>query len=177
MYTTCSLTASLFLSQAVHNITKNPYPIERDTLHSLAGLQAAVDRAEHEKKKEPILSQSNICQYYPSYMYAETRSTLFSSKGTAALKHTQQEFSKHMRSEYAACSDAEQLKLSYLRKCWENSVYGSVLFKGQINKVPKAHHILYYKDRQVYVAINMESVHVLSASSPTVSVLCLLYML
>ncbi len=153
--------------QAVYNVTKSPYPVQREELHALAGLQAAVLRAE--TRIETILDQTNVCKFYPTFMNVSLATMLFSSKPSAALRQTQEQFSCSFQSAYAECTDANQLKLKYLNKCWKHSMYGSVLFRGQIKKTPKAVHFLYYSDRQVHVAINRESVHILSASSPPVS--------
>ncbi len=156
--------------QAVRNVTQSPYPVKTEELHILAGLQAAVVRAETGQKT--VLKLDNVCQYYPAYMSIDNRSLankLFSSKPSPAFRETEQQFQQSFDREYAQCSDVDKLKVNYLTKCWQHSMYGSMLFKGQIKKVPKVVHHLYYSDRQVHVAINMGSVHILSTSSPPVS--------
>ena len=144
--------------------------MQPEELHTLAGLQAAVFRVE--TGSEAILDLTNFSKFYPTFMNVDTRSLvnkIFSSKPSTALRRIQEQFSRESRLAYDECTDANELKLKYLNKCWKHSMYGSLLFRGQIKKTPKAIHYLYYSDRQVYVAINKESVHILAASSPPVS--------
>ncbi|XP_064393909.1 putative FERM domain-containing protein FRMD8P1 [Halichondria panicea] len=160
-------TIDLLYHEAVYNVTKSPYPVQPEELHTLAGLQAAVFRVE--TGSEAILDLTNFSKFYPTFMNVDTRSLvnkIFSSKPSTALRRIQEQFSRESRLAYDECTDANELKLKYLNKCWKHSMYGSLLFRGQIKKTPKAIHYLYYSDRQVYVAINKESVHILAASSP-----------
>ena len=66
------------------------------------------------------------------------------------------------------CKDSHQLKILYLQFCWHKAYYGSVFFKGLVERSsPYLKHIS--GEKPVVVAINPECLHLMSASAPSVS--------
>ncbi len=147
------------------------YPMTRDELHDLAGLQAAVGAYESmDSDPNPTHYQSNLSKYYPNYMIPTETSKLgklFRQKSVEG-KDTPELFAKSMKSACGKSGDPYQLKVLYLQLCWYKPFYGSVFFKGQTKKPFKPLHLIVYTDKQMTVAINADCIHLFSVSAQPV---------
>lgn len=165
-------TIDLLYHEAVFNVTKTRYPMTREELHDLAGLQAAVEAYESlDRDPNPRNYLSNLSKYYPRYMVtveARKLGKLFRQK-SVENKDTGDLFAKSMKSACGKSTDPYQLKILYLQLCWHKPFYGSVFFKGQTKKPFKPVHLIVYTDKQVTMAINADCLHLFSVSAQPVS--------
>lgn len=90
-------------------------------------------------------------------------------KKSAETKTVADELLKSYKEALKKCEDPHQLKILYLQLCWHKPFYGSVFFKGIMEKPSQYLKMVLTNEKHVVVAINMECVHLMSASWPTVS--------
>ena len=112
--------------------------------------------------------------FYPSHMFYGSQikklTKLFKPKKSAENKAIEEKFMKSLNDSKEKCSDPHHLKVLYLQYCWHKPYYGSVFFRGTVEKPFQAINLLTTSEKQVVVAINTECVHLISTSSPPVSI-------
>ena len=168
------------------NVTKARYPMSKEELHTLAGLQAAILQAEQEGKERgtdtAAASSSASCfkeelrQFYPSYLLPEVahpKQKKFRKQKSVEGKHPllYEDFEKSLKSakEKLKKVDVYQLKVLYLQLCWHKPYYGSVMFVSHTKRPFKPLHLLTNSEKLVTVAVNTECVHLFSSTTPPVS--------
>lgn len=142
----------------------------------MAGLQAAIKALEEQgddKDVDASRSISDLNSFYPAYMTdvgGNKVTKLFSRhKSPEKLKILQGKFTKSLDSAFGKSKDPHQLRVLYLQLCWHKTFYGSVFFKGIVEKPFQAVNLLTTNEKQVLVAVNTESVHLMKATRPSVS--------
>lgn len=156
--------------QSVFNTLRGRYPLSEQEFHTLAGLLAAVQFTESGKPSQDraeLLSRINT--FYPPHMQQSRGSLkkiskLFKQK-TVDNKMYQEEFMKQFNDAVGKCRDPHQLKCRYLQMCWHKPYYGSVYFRGVVEKSS----LLPNNEKQVVLAVNTDCIHLLSTSLPSVS--------
>ncbi len=159
--------------QVVFNTTRGRYPFSIAEFHSQAGLQAAIKHMESDTKNLANLkSEANF--FYPPHM----RTTKGGHKVTKFFKKSAEgkglgdELIKSYEEASNKCPDPHQLKILYLQLCWHKPYYASVFFKGIIEKAMQPYlKLLAPSEKQIVVAVNTECIHIMAASSPSVSYL------
>ena len=122
--------AVAFVVQAVLNVTKARYPVSKENLHTLAGLQAAVFVAESGNTDPNPTSPVNfpLERVYPQYLLGTDLLTkvknLLTQKQKAQLKEIQANFDAAFRSAWQKTTDVHQLRVLYLQLCWSFPFYG-----------------------------------------------------
>lgn len=169
----------LLYHEAVFNVTKR-YPLKDEDYHTLAGIQAAVYTAEHpDLGTDSAALQPLMHKFYPSHL----SDTLIGKKSIGKLFRqksvdqtlAEDEFRRSYDSVRAKSPSAHNLKILYLQYCWSKPFYGSVMFRGQIERPFKAVHLLNYSDKRVTVALNPQCLHILDSKSPPNIMLYLTY--
>lgn len=161
--------------QAVFHTTRGRYPLSLEEYHSQAGLQAAVKaRDEDLKRSEESVLLSQLNTFYPPHMRVTKggglRVAKLFKKATPESKTLSDNLIASYDSALKKCQDAHQLKILYLQFCWHKAYYGSVFFKGLVERSSPYLKQLVTGEKQVVVAINTECVHLMSSSAPSVSV-------
>ena len=141
--------------------------------HSQAGLQAAIKHMEDDTKSpslSTIKSEANF--FYPPHMRATKGghkvAKLF--KKSVEGKSLGDELIKSYEEASKKCPDPHQLKILYLQLCWHKPYYASVFFKGLVEKAIQPYlKLLAPSEKLIVVAVNTECIHVMAASSPSVS--------
>ena len=130
-YGECCSSSSSSFPQAVSNTLKVRYPLSRDDLATLAGLQAAVDVAQGSRAGEP--SGADINKYFPAHHLTSASPVkksigrIFKQKSTDKdATSLQQDFSRAFSEACKRSSDAHQLRVLYLQHCWHKPYYGCV---------------------------------------------------
>lgn len=132
-------------------------------------MQAAV------KHLEQILDfsamRSDVNTFYPPHMRVSKGglkvSRLF--KKVPETKSLSDEFHTAYEAALKKCQDPHQLKILFLQLCWHKPYYGSVFFKGIVEKPPQYLKLLVTSEKHIVVAINTECVHLMASASPSVS--------
>lgn len=173
----------LLYHEAVFNVTKTRYPLEEPDYHSLAGIQAATFAAEH--PGEGITSTTLrpfLSRFYPPHLLeppaAAARKSLgklFQRQRSVEQLPAEEKLRESFESVVAKGASAHNLKILYLQYCWSKPFYGSVMFRGQIERPFKAMHILTYSDKRVTVALNPQCLHILDSKTPPNIMLYLTY--
>ena len=116
--------------QAVFNVTKARYPMSKDELHTLAGLQAAVYAAETGQQADSVSLRPLLVRFYPQHMFAsdpkKVISRLFKQKSTTEVKTLDVQFDQAVQSAQQKSPDPHRLKILYLQLCWSKPFYGYV---------------------------------------------------
>lgn len=124
---TCSWQYLSISLQAVINITKARYPVSRDDLHTLAGLQAAefaAARGTTDPNKDTLPHMSSL---YPPYMLkTQLAKSLLKLKFSQSeqTKEIQERFGEAFRSAWRKTTDPHNLRVLYLQLCWSMPFYG-----------------------------------------------------
>ena len=102
--------------------------MQKEDLHTLAGLQASVYGAEIGQNGDFESMRVFINQFYPGHMTAPklTRDVarLFKQKSQSSLTPLEESFRNTLASAQAKTTDAHQLKVLYLQLCWSKPFYG-----------------------------------------------------
>lgn len=153
----------LLYHEAVFNTTRGRYPLSVEEFHSQAGLQAAVKHLEEGNKSPTTVPALKPEMFYPPHMRPKgglNLTKLF--KKSPETRSIADELSKAFKYALKKCSDPHQLKILYLQLCWHKPYYGSVFFKGIVEKPLK---LLVASEKHIVVAINTECVHLMTATS------------
>ena len=171
----CCIRISPFADQAVFNITRGRYPLSVEEFHSQAGIQAAVKHLE-EDNKDASFRKGEEDLFYPPHMRGGRGGGMVAKlfKKTPETKNLVDELNGACKDALKKCEDPHQLKILYLQLCWHKPYYGSVFFKGVVEKPPQFLKLLSTTEKHIVVAVNTECVHLMSARSPSVSLsICL----
>lgn len=158
--------------QAVFHTTRGRYPLSVEEFHNQAGSQAAIKSLEGASKDadHAIRSECNI--FYPPHMRINKGGLkvgkLF-KKSPGESKSLSDELLTSYHKALKRCQDSHQLKILYLQFCWHKPYYAAVFFKGVVERANQFLKLLSTGEKQVVVAINTECLHLMSASSPSVS--------
>jgi len=143
--------------------------MSEEEFHTLAGLQAAVQYTEKGTpgvEKMDLLSHIN--SFYPPHMQQSKGSLKKISKlfkqRSVDNKQVQEEFWKQYNDALTKVKDPHQLKCRYLQMCWHKPYYGSMYFRGVVERSS-----LLPNNEQVLLAVNTDCIHLLSSSLPSVS--------
>ena len=102
--------------------------MSKETLHTLAGLQAAVFAAESGNTDPNPTSLLPLGTVYPQYLLGTDIVTqmknLLTQKQKAHLKEIQANFDSAFRSAWQKTTDVHQLRVLYLQLCWSLPFYG-----------------------------------------------------
>ncbi len=151
------------------NTLRGRYPLSESEFHTLAGLQAAVQNCENNKAdldRQELLSDINL--FYPPHMQQSRGSLKKISKlfkqRSVDNKQCQEEFVSQYKDALDKCQDPHQLKCRYLQMCWHKPYYGSVYFRGVVEKSS-----LLPNSKQVVLAVNTDCIHLMTSALPSVS--------
>lgn len=145
-----------------------------EEFHSQAGLQAAVKHLEEDSKAPATITvgRGEEGMFYPPHMRGRggnMMTKLF--KKSPETKSLTEELTSAYQDALKKCEDPHQLKILYLQLCWHKPYYGSVFFKGIVEKPPQYLKLLSTSEKRIVVAVNMDCVHLMTARSPSVSCL------
>ena len=117
-----------------------------------------------------IQSEANL--YYPPHMRTSKGSHKVSKlfKKSAEGKSLSDELVKSYEEASKKCPDPHEMKILYLQLCWHKPYYASVFFKGIVEKAMQPLlKLLAASEKHIIVAVNTECIHIMAASSPSVS--------
>jgi hypothetical protein len=171
----------LLYHEAVYNVTKSRYPLVEADYHTLAGIQAATYAADNPKEGLSLETLRPLMdKFYPPNLVEmvgggkKSIGKLFRQKSTELIS-LEDKLREHFESVVAKSATPHNLKILYLQYCWSKPFYGSVMFRGQIERPFKAVHLLTYSDKRVTVALNPQCLHILDSKSPPNIMLYLTY--
>ena len=167
----CLIVKMVGCLQAVFHTTRGRYPLTVEEFHTQAGVQAAIKHLEEDTKSDLSAVKSEVGQFYPPHMVpsGSLKVTKFFKKSSEPKGGVVNELTKAYQEALKKCGDTHQLKILYLQLCWHKPYYGSVFFKGIVEKPPQYLKLLAANEKRIVVAVNTECVHLMAAAPPSVS--------
>lgn len=146
--------------EAKHNVLCGNYPISSKDALTLGGILAYIDNGKYDKEEHaPGCFKNKLTDYLPAWVCKSNWPFLGRSPNSAIEHKLLQEYENVSQQ----VSDVKACHKMFLEFCWNFSFYGSVFFRGQIERPTSSllSNVLGNSDLPVRVAINREGVHVI----------------
>ncbi|XP_035684288.1 FERM domain-containing protein 8-like [Branchiostoma floridae] len=142
--------------EAKYNILEGRYPVPENDVYYFGALLSFIEHGKFDPNiHQPGFFKDKISDFLPGHMCKNRWS--FPGRSPRAMNE------QKLLERYQHVSEATHItdhKVEFLKKCWELPYYGSVFFKGQIERPCNSMIMREMPDRPVHVAVNREMVHI-----------------
>ncbi|KAJ7377457.1 FERM domain-containing protein 8 [Desmophyllum pertusum] len=146
--------------EAKYNVLSGNYPISTNDALMLGGILAYVDNGNFNPEEHTTgCFKTKLTDYLPAWVCKSS----WSFRGRSPRSSLEHKLLEQYRSVCQKVRDVKSCHKLFLELCWDFSFYGSVFFRGQIERPSSSllSNILGNSDLPVRVAINRERVHVI----------------
>lgn len=146
--------------EAKYNILSGNYPITNSDALMLGGILAYIEKGPFDAEEHtPGVFRSKLTDYLPGWVCKSS----WSIRGRSPRASLEHKLLQQFRDVSQKVTDVKACHRMFLSYCWELPYYGSVFFRGQIEKPSSSlfSNIWGNSDLPVRVAINRERLHVI----------------
>lgn len=165
----------LLYEEAKLNVLRGMYPMKIEDIVKLAGIQAEIKESYNKDTCTEFYYKNQLVHYFPYHMVKRTMGIILPILMPPFERSLEEQLVGAHREASLSNSDKFMLRKQYLEICHHTMAhYGSVLFKGQIErKSSLVSKFFGTADRSVLVAINMNGLHIIRRTTPPETVLYL----
>ncbi|XP_054758164.2 FERM domain-containing protein 8-like isoform X1 [Lytechinus pictus] len=155
---------SLLFVEAKGNILNGMYPCEAEDYEYLAGVLASLEFGTYDEDQHQMgfFKDNDLKKILPTCMFKGGSRWSIVKGRTGAMMSVEASILRHWKHFSELTDSRKEYHHLFLEFCWKLPFYGSVFFRGQIERTGRLSvKVRDSSDRKVYVGINRDGVYVI----------------